>query len=367
MQNFVASASGATLGYIIGDLPGAYIGYRMAPITRRQRRSAAATKIQAAWRGYKTRKALRNVGAKSVGGSVGTHYGGYDTVVTRQNDVTGQYRFKRMPRNKKRSWKKFYKKVQAVQIKQAGLRSVLFNAKLEDTNAAGYQSCVFLGLYGVNGSNDWTAVGQAAVMGFSDLRRIFKNDPDIVKDINGDPKSGKLQFGSATLDVTLRNLSSDIEIEVDVYYGWFRKNADIKPLIAARNPIDEYQGAPVDLIAGGNTQIQLNERGVTLFDKPSGLSQTGYHIHKKLKLVLAPTQTTFLQHRDPKNHMIDWTASQEYGYAQKGLTFGMCIIYKPTTTVTGTATATLGVGTTRKYTYSVVEDNVDRICKNPPI
>jgi len=104
---------------------------------------------------------------------------------------------------------------------------------------------------------------------------------------------------------------------------------------------------------------------MTLFDKPAGLSATGYHITRKLKMILAPTQSTFLQHRDPKNHMVDWTNVGDCGFAKKGLTFGVWIIFKPSVTAADNAVVTISVGVTRKYSYAVVEDNVDKISYNP--
>lgn len=168
------------------------------------------------------------------------------------------------------------------------------------------------------------------------------------------------------LDFTLRNLSADFEAEVDIYFGWYKKDDDASRPKNQTNPGFVYQNAPSDLILPGNTATSLLNRGHTLFDKPAGLSATGYHITKKTKMLLAPGQTSLLQHRDAKNYMIDWTNVQDCGFAKRGLTFGVWIVFKPSVTATQDATVSLAVGVTRKFSYAVVEDNVDRIAFNPP-
>lgn len=352
----LAGASGATLGYIAGNLPGALIGYRlgrkMAPIKRYYRTPPNS-------RSSGSRKRIRY--RKKMMPKTGS-----DNIVTRQYDITRQYRYKRMPRYKRRAWRKFSKKVAAVQIKQAGLRTVVFNSRSTVTSSVGAQDAFCVGLYGVAGSVDGSYGNR--VHGWNDLYRIYKADPDIVQigPAPGNvPKSGKLQFGSAVLDLTLRNLDPNIEAEVDVYYGWFKKDDDALQTKVNTNPIVKYEAAPGDTI-GSTTAINWYSRGATLFDKPSGLSATGYHITRKNKLVLAPGQSTFLQHRDAKNYMVDWTNVQDCGFAKRGLTFGVWIMFKPSVTADGQAVATLGIGVTRKYSYALVEDNVDRVALNPP-
>lgn len=363
MENIVAPVAGATLGYIYNNLRGARDGYilgSMAPITRRKK---AAQTIQRAWRNYKSRQKMnRRVSFSSTRSSVMPN-----NVVTRQHDFQGQYRYKRMPRYKRRSWGKFVKKVAAVQLKQAGLKTVVFNSRSTVSTTPGYQNVFCLGLYGVNGTIDGGNANR--VHGWNDIYRIFKNDPDIVQSgvsPGNIPVSGKLQFGSGVLDFTLRNLDAGIEAEVDIYYGYFYKDDDAAQAKADTNPIRRYEYATADVIRAGNSATNISERGNTLFDKPAGISECGYHITKKVKMLLAPGQSTFIQHRDPKNHMIDWTNVKDVGYAKRKLTFGIWIVFKPSVTASDDAVSTLSIGVTRKYSYALVEDNVDRIAYNPP-
>lgn len=366
----IAAASGATLGYIIGNLPGAYYGYQfgkaMAPIrTPRKLRGSyrpyptPRTASIPSWRARTRSRTSTGSGMRSLLSNLG-----HESIVTAQHDVKKQYRYKKMPRYKKRAWRKFSKKVAAVQLKQAGLKTVVFNSRGTVSNAAGFQQQILLSLFGVAG-----AIDTNQLHGFNDLYRIFKNDPDIIQigaAPGNVPKSGKLQFGSGVLDFTIRNLSDVIEAELDIYYGWYKKDDDGASAKADTNPLTKYANAAADLVNPSNTAVNIGQRGATLFDKPAGLSATGYHITKKFKMILAPGQSTFLQHRDAKNYMIDWTNINDVGYAKKGLTFGVWIVFKPSITAADDAVATLGVGVTRKYSYAKVEDNVDRIAYNPP-
>lgn len=362
----LAGVAGGTLGYIYGNLPGAYYGYklgkRMAAFKRSYSRGRSRTvkrmrmySPRSASSGSYLKPRLLNYSRSSTRSA-----GGSDNIVTRQFDVTNQYRKRKMPYRKKRRWRSFVRKVAAVQIKQAGLRTVLFNTRSQVANATTFQGAHAMELYGMSGTND-----NNDVQGCSDIRRIFKNDPDITKEaLTNEPKEGKLQFASGVLDATIRNLSEH-EAEIDVYTGWFRKSQDNAPAIANRNIINDL-GQTGDPINTGNTTLNLGERGATVFDLSEAISKTGYKIYSKKKMILAPGQSTFIQHRDPKNHMIDWVRDGSLGYAKRGLTFCMLVVFKPTTTAVDNAIVVLSIGCTRKYSYAFVSDNLDLCAKNPP-
>lgn len=364
----VAGLSGATLGYILGNIPEAIRGYsvgtglynwryNMPPITRR--RNAAARTIQRSMRNW--RSSGYSGGRTSRLNLIGR--GSRDNLVTRQKDYASQYKFKKMPRYKKRRWKKFTKKVLAVTMKNYGKQTVVLNHRMVQSTNPGFQNAIALGLYGVNGALD-----SNNTCGFDDLYRIFKNEPGIQRAGVAPgliPVSGKLLFGSGVIDYTIRNLSADFEAEVDIYTGWYRSDYEDVALKSANNPITVYQSAPSTLIENGG-DTNLGQRGVTLFDKPTGISATGYHVHKKMKVLLAPGQSSFYQHRDPGNHIVDWTNVEKVGFAKAKLTYGVWIIFKPTVSSVEDAVITLAVGCTRKYGYTVMEDNVDKVAYNPP-
>lgn len=343
----LAQASGATLGYIAGNIPGAVIGYNAANMAYRARYGGRGTQR----RRMRIRKSYRKFSNKRTPGAVGV-----------QRDVVTQYRYKKMPRYKKKSWKKFSKKVNAVIGKGLGLQTVVFNDKMESVTAANGQQWVTALLYGNNGSED-----KLSSVGNQDLWRIFNNEPGINKNpaTNPDtPLSGKLHFQSACIDLTIRNMSADNEAEVDVYFGYFLKSQVAYNTDAAKKTLrddfyDIQTGTGV-VIQTGNSLCTLDQRGVTPFECTNALSRTTFHITKKQKMDMQPGKSVFLQHRDSANHILEWSNISQFSYGLKGLTFGVLIVHKPTVSTSTTLVSTLVVGVTRKYSYSVVEENIDK-------
>ena len=328
----IAKASGATLGYIVGNLPGAYYGYQfgkyisMAPIKRK----------------YTGRNRMnnkrRNYGVASRIRGSRTNY----NVTTTQKDFSTQYKKKTMPRRKKRQWKKFIQKVKAVNREELGAKTVLFNEGVTTTTTSVTQGSLAMHLYGVKG---FGSINDG--IGGGDLCRIFANEPSVQQGVGPlNPLIGKLLFRSAVLDVTLHN-TGNVDLEVDIYYGYHRKD-----VISASFVADDLKGTSLELpINGGvpNTTLDLGTRGVTVFDLPTGLSQSGFHVLKKQKMFLKSTQSSFLQYRDPRNHSLEWNRLKQCGYGGRKLTYTILVVYK---TVTGvTDIGQLSFGATRKYCY----------------
>lgn len=343
MQRKIAQASGATLGYIVGNLPGAYIGYKaasMAPIYRKRRGSYGG-------RMSKRRKpmGLSNFKAKR------SNY----NVTTTQKDFSTQYRKKSMPRRKKMAWKKFINKVKAATRKDLGLKTVVYNSTAVNSIGPTQQAATALHLYGVRGADTQYSQGAA------DLVRLFANDPSVQQGIGpSNPLIGKLLFGSATLDVTLHNTGAS-DLEVDIYYGYHTKD-----VISTQFVVDDLFGSSLELpINGGtpNTTLDIAQRGVTVFDLPTGLSQSGFHVVKKQKMFMKQTQTSFIQYRDARNHNVEWNRVKQCGYGGRKLTYTVLIVFK---TVTGvTENGELSFGVTRKYSYCEDANTKDMSALNP--
>lgn len=342
----LAQASGATLGYIGGNLPGAYIGYNVADMAYRARYRGRGTMR----RKTRFRKSYKKGSSKRQPGAVGV-----------QRDVVTQYRYKRMPRYKRKSWKKFSNKVNAVIGKGMGLQTVVFNDKITSTSGENQQAYMTACLYGNNGSADTDGN-----CGWQDLWRIYNNEPGISANTSTSPDTplaGKLHFQSAVIDLTLRNMSSTEEAEVDVYFGYFLKSVASKRAIDQQNLYSELydaQQSTGSVIRTGNSLVNLFQRGVTPFECTNGLSRTTFHITKKQKMDMQPGKSVFLQHRDSSNHVLEWTNISNYSYALKNLTFGVIIVHKPTVSTSTTLTSTVVAGVTRKYSYCVLEENVDK-------
>lgn len=357
----IGAASAATLGYIVGNLPGAYRAYRaysaMPPITRR--RNVAATKIQAAFRGFLARKKLGLRGRGAMGRIVANRRRLHNSIVTQQKDYASQYSKRRMPNYKKKPWKRFVKKVTAVELQNAATKTVVFNDRIVSTSNAGNQQYLSFCLFGINGGSDNTG----SQVGYQDMLRVFDNEPEVRQEGTGSPaifypSNGKLHFNTGVLDFTLRNLG-EVDAEVDIYYGYHIKNTLNTNLFnqSVQSLRQHFDNSTSDPIRSGNTSVNLYQRGTTPFDCSSALSESGFHILKKTKMVVEPNRSVFIQHRDAKNHVLDMNDLSNIGYAKKKLTYEVLIVHKPSVTSVDNAVSTIGVGVTRKYGYSILSSS----------
>lgn len=371
----LGALSGATLGYIVNNIPGAVTGgiigrqfgrnynSTMPPVTRS--RSMAANRIQSAFRGWR-RRGYPNGATESLLTSMGRRArrarfssGRRNSVVTKQRDYGSQYRAKRMPGWKRRGWKRFVKKVTAIEIKNAALKTVLFNDKVSISTTG--QNFVSFCLYGINGNGETSTTA-----GYQDMLKIFDNDPQIKQSAVGSPavyypSNGKLQFATAVLDYTIRNVSTDADAEVDVYIGYHKKDVPYFSTLQelAGSLRNEFTATNDDTIKSGNTTINLTDRGATVFECSRALSNSAFHVVKKMKFLIEPGKSVFMQHRDAKNYQLEQTDLARIGYAKKGLTYEVLVVTKPAVTVVGggDVTSTIAVGVTRKYSYTVLAGN----------
>lgn len=270
-----------------------------------------------------------------------------ETGVTSQYDAVTQYRKKNMPRGKKRVWKKFVKKVNAVLDRSLGTRSVVFNNEITVLGTPGSQAFCAATLYGFCGQD------QGQNTGFRDIYRICNKDNDIMTTATEGGNPSKIQFKSGVIDLTMRNMGSTA-MELDVYeinvYTDDTKEHNFSQSVSSA--IAETQTIP-----GGATGLTLNQRGVTLFDLPNLIAQERLKIYKKRKYFLPPGNTATLQHRDPRNHWfnaidIDVNQEDEYSsYARRKMT--TMFVFIPKEITGGTLGLNLHVGTTRKYAYTI--------------
>lgn len=272
--------------------------------------------------------------------------------ITTQRDRATQYVKKRMPRQKKRQWISFSRKVQAVLQKNLGTRTVVFNdtggINLPNTSQGIYTCC----LYGFEGSTD-----ASTNSGFKDMQTLLINDPTITKTgtppIN--PVNGKIMFKSAVLDMTICNAKLEGEngpVELDIYEIHHKKFIDNLSLLSTFIDAETDTGT----IAGAGTGLQLTQRGVTPFDLPMAMSQDGLTIYKKTKYFIPVNGTVTYQIRDPRNISL----SGEYfegnsGFAWPGKTRTLLLVAK--NVVGFNQTTGLNIGVTRKYSYVAESTN----------
>lgn len=288
--------------------------------------------------------------------------------VTTQHDRAQVYRKKYMKKGKKRQWKKFVKKVEAVNLRDRGLTTVLFNNRF-DKSAGGPTSQVVgeMHLYGFKSAQ------AATVPGCNDLALITSNDWTNVYGVDNvysDPittgvnygevldfKSvDNIQFESAVLDATVTN-TSNATLELDVYtlmYKPYTKGVFASVEDALTNN-DEYTARVQNADYGtftNMTKIQLYNRGCTPFELGKGISMGNINILKKEKYLISPGQAITLQMRDPKNRRFN---PQDFytsggGFKYKNWTQSFFLIGKKVLEDDSPATFRMGVSRTYKYT-----------------
>jgi len=275
--------------------------------------------------------------------------------VTVQHDRANVYRKRSMPRRKKRSWKRFSRKVNAVAEKSLGSKTIVFNVAQSFIGTPGTTEQLWanLALYPMNHSS---------VSYLDDMSAIENNS-------TGDyGVTTKYIFKSGVLDMTLVNSSFDdaeggVPIELDVYEitsssSW-QENSGTPSLIGV------FQQGFTDTTAEGSagTQLATTQRGVTPWDCPQALGSYRIKIWKKTKFFLGAGGWMTYQIRDPKRHVLDAKNMREWDSTNKpGLTRWLLLVAKalPGANIITTGNVALEVGITRKYMYKINQDSTDQ-------
>lgn len=287
-------------------------------------------------------------------------------VTTGQYDRKVQYRKRGMPKYKKRRWRKFVKKVTAVQKRSLGTRTLLRNSQLTTVTDAGKpQAYLSAFLYGCRGIAD-----NADGCGNQDLNQI------VAAELSALPNNLKFTVYSAILDLTLTNVSGVIpdttftpSLEVDIYHVKFYKEAQFQDFgalhIAARNNDTQLPNTS----SASTSRVWLEARGATLFDMPILIQKSGMKIWKKTKVFLPPGAQATYQIRNPRNFEFSAQDIREVttlnSFIYPARTEGVIVVFKPVTNLNGAGgtfaqITRLAMGVTRKYCYVVDTDAVTR-------
>lgn len=274
--------------------------------------------------------------------------------VTSQYDAKRIYRKKTMPRYKKRRWVKYVKKVRAALMKDVGSKTIVLNNEVRSDWTNTGNQIYAVSLYGAKGLSP--SLIQA---GHNDLEKIFLNDPQL------NDFTAKAVFMSAVLDITLLNMSQKIGtedernlgLEVDVYELVYSRKID------ATNPRGIFTTADTEtsLINPGQASLDLFTRGATPFDFPHALSK-GVKILSKKKYFLGKGETATYQLRIPKNYTLNnaGVLDSDNNFAVPYVTRTLLIVAKGLPGADGFVDKILHCGTTRKYMYKVIKDNIDQ-------
>lgn len=202
--------------------------------------------------------------------------------VTSQHDVRTVYRKRRAPKWKRKSWKRFVKKTNAVIQKNLGSQIYTRNNSQQYTATAGLQGAAAPGgLYQVAGTSGWC----------DDLKTIFQGRFGAAPANLGQ----KLLFYSCIYDTTFTNTSVSGVLEVDVYHIKHFKDLGTSDCVFGL-----ANGFNALLTATGAAAISYTDRGITPFECPTFL-QSGIRIVSKKKYFLSQGVAATYQIRNPKN------------------------------------------------------------------
>lgn len=270
--------------------------------------------------------------------------------VTSQYDRKTVYQKKNMPRRKKRIWKKFVKKVNAVVDKSLATKTSVWNDGISvyNTGTAAFQGYGVMHLYGVNGSKPTTGQTFQEEEGTNDIKLMFDDNPDLQS------ANKNVMFTNAVLDTTFSNNGTEgVTVEVDLYEIEHKRDNGI---LANYWASVKYAQDQTPFI-GGAGELNLSYRGVTPFDLPM-VTQLGAVVKKKTKYILSQGQVATYQYRDPGNHYVKGSDVYQSGnYRKRGLTHTLVWVVKPIF-YQGEKTWSCAMGCTRSYKYKIMKDNV---------
>lgn len=396
-----AKLSGATLGFIWNNVEGAYYGYHAGKELYKWRHGGRSMPPPTPPRTPRKRKAVdqmppitrsqrRRIGPQLAPGAGRVYYNrGPRTTpraVTQQHDIQQQYRKRKRPKKQRRRWKKFVKKVQAVNLRDQGLVTVLFNSSYTSSTASSSQQTFLeLHLYGLRSS-------ASGVCGVNDLATLVTSDYNlssftgplaggiggnvIVQGYQPEPVGGysknkpieKIKFESAIMDATIYNSSVNV-MEVDIYTIVYSKN--LKGSFGSlaetfQAALDNHQIPtqinPGDGVINNNEMVSITARGCTPFELGAAISIGNIKILKKEKVLLQPGQAFTQQHRDPKNRTFDpkmFYSMSSQNFKIPGMTISKLFIGKNVDPSAETGPQ-LKSGCTRiyKYSYAGLKDNM---------
>nr|UOF78224.1 putative capsid protein [Cressdnaviricota sp.]UOF78934.1 putative capsid protein [Cressdnaviricota sp.] len=271
--------------------------------------------------------------------------------ITNQHDVKRMYSKKRMPRRKRKLWKRFVQKVDALEKSKLGSLVKVINERVE-TGAVlpGTQGIAIVHLYGGAGTNTFRETGT------SDLTDL--NTEVFAGGVYNVSNTTKYQFWSACLDVTFSNQTLENvqepytrSIEVDVYeIVYSNKPCDDVPSLFGVFGVGTGDTLPL----GTGSIPAITNRGVTPFEMPSAIRLSNMKILKKTKYFLGDGQCATYQIRAPVNWMMTPRDFDQGDFRTKK-THSLLFIVKP---VDGALEEQqLVLSTTRIYKFGIQNTN----------
>jgi len=240
--------------------------------------------------------------------------------VTTDRDFRNVYRKRRMPFKKRRQWKRFVRKVDAVAERKKGTFSCVFNTVHRESVGDNLQRMWGITLFGFRGS---TVVGQDSYD--RDMFEIAQSTKPGDPAVSVEYWNRKIHFRSGVLDITFRNVHATNAVELDLYEYVVKKDA---PFIRLIELILNSQADAANTTMTGVDPLTHDDVGTTPFQIPAALKYIT--ILKKTKVFIPVSGTATYQIRKPQNRWWSTTELDEKigTYAKRGWTVGVWLVQK---------------------------------------
>lgn len=297
----------------------------------------------------------RHYGSRTTtrSGRKGIDAGGTST----QRDVKTIYRKKSMPRYKKKTWKKFVKKVQAVNEMETGTTTRNIISNISTSVSPLGQSFVSTHLYGYTGADASGEAGSGDMnfIAFTDLA-LNRTDYDVPAPNSDMYKltgawDNKIKFISARLQLDIHNTGSQPVI-CDMYFLEYNKKSVDSRLNLAFSV--GYDISSIVRPPSGSTppKTQLTQYGVSLFDMGEAISRGGFTVKKVKSYQIPAGDIVTEQIRDPRTYIVDMQLLQAdtAKFAHPKYTETLLLVYRNPDTE---ASATVQCTAVRSYKYQI--------------
>lgn len=273
---------------------------------------------------------------------------------TGEHDVRRVYRKRRMPRRKRRQWKSFTKRVNAVLAKNLGLRvaNIIYGGHMYapvNSSTVHYE-----GIHSFNGQPPTTGTTGAST-GLGALNHWLKILARENSTSTTPAVTNKFICQSVAMDIILSNKSETTTAILECYYITSRR--DMPSLPTSGDGVEErYNSGFTDLaLIGGGTPITSSTLGTTPFNAPDFAHE--WKVYKKTRIQLPPKGVTSIQIRDPKNRLIR-ADDVELFATRRGITRGILFqMYGVPDGTNVTSTASVSISSTCIYNYYELESN----------
>lgn len=237
--------------------------------------------------------------------------------VTNQHDEKTIYRKKRMPKGKRRAWKKFTKKVKAVELKDRGLQVVSYEGTKSCVAAPGGGNWLAAHFYG-----EGAGVSSSKEVGLGDIQQVSRHANAVAEkytaanilgnnnfrtlDTTNLNRRTSIRMQSGQMDVTITNTGSSA-VCITIYHLWYVTDVDVYGI---ENALNNQQESPIQLTNAFNSTI-ADMSAITpaqydwkLFNQPNLISKLGATVRSMKEIYLSPGQYYRMEIRDPRNYEI---------------------------------------------------------------